>query len=415
MYALLDRALKYVVKTGSLEVVDARGEPHRYGDGSGETLKVRLNSRATRRIAFDTDVALGECYMDGGLAVERGTIFDVLTLFLKNLEGREPTASIRFFGRLRGLTRRIDEFNTTIKARRNVSHHYDLNGALYDLFLDRDRQYSCAYFERPDQSLEEAQLAKKRHLAAKLRIEPGMKVLDIGSGWGGLGLYLAEACGAKVVGVTLSEEQHKLANERAQQRGVASQVEFRLLDYRQLNEKFDRIVSVGMFEHVGVVHYRTFFRKCAALLADDGIAVLHSINRSDGPSATGGWIQKYIFPGGAIPALSEVVPVLEREKLYITDIEILRLHYADTLKHWRRRFADNRERAKTIYDERFCRMWEYYLAVSETAFRHWGLNNFQIQFCKNQHALPITRDYIRQDEERLRGLDTQRPRLKSVP
>jgi cyclopropane-fatty-acyl-phospholipid synthase len=415
MYALLDRALDYVVKTGTLEVLDGSGRLHRYGDGSEDAVRIRISGRAARRMALNPDLAVGECYMDGSLAIERGSIFDLLALVLKNLEGRKQPAGYRFFGGLRHITRRIDQFNPVGRAKRNVAHHYDLSGALYDLFLDRDRQYSCAYFERPDMSLEDAQLAKKRHLAAKLRIERGMKVLDIGSGWGGLGLYLAEACGAKVVGVTLSEEQHKLSNERAQQRGVAGQVQFRLLDYRQLNEKFDRIVSVGMFEHVGINHYRTFFRKCRTLLADDGVAVLHSINRSDGPSSTSGWIRKYIFPGGYIPALSEVVPVIEREGLYITDIEILRLHYAETLKHWAQRFAGHRDRAKTIYDERFCRMWEYYLAASETAFRYSGMNNFQIQFCKNQHALPITRDYIRDDEERLRGPDAQRPRLKSVP
>jgi cyclopropane-fatty-acyl-phospholipid synthase len=414
MYALLDRALKYAIKSGTFEVMEAGGL-HRYGDGSGEVVRIRLSERAARRLALNPDLALGECYMDGSLAVERGTIFDVLTLLLRNLEGRKAPAAFRFFDKLKVIAKRLHQYNPMGRAKQNVAHHYDLNGALYDLFLDRDRQYSCAYFEHPDLSLEEAQLAKKRHLAAKLAIEPGMKVLDIGSGWGGLGLYLAEVCRAKVVGVTLSEEQHKLSSERAQQRGVAGQVDFRLLDYRQLNEKFDRIVSVGMFEHVGVIHYREFFRKCRSLLADDGIAVLHSINRSDGPSATSAWIRKYIFPGGYIPALSEVVPVIEREGLYITDIEILRLHYAETLNHWARRFADHRERAKAIYDERFCRMWEFYLAASETAFRHSGMNNFQIQFSKNQHVLPVTRDYMQDDEARLRGLDSRRPRLKTVP
>jgi cyclopropane-fatty-acyl-phospholipid synthase len=415
MYALLDRVLKYTVKSGSLLVTDAEGRLHRYGDGAGEPVHIRVGSRAARRLALNADLALGESYMDGELVIERGTVLDLLTLMLVNLEGRTPPIGFRLFDKLRRATKRLDQYNPMSRAKRNVAHHYDLNGALYDLFLDRDRQYSCAYFEAPNASLEEAQLAKKRHLAAKLRIEPGMKVLDIGSGWGGLGLYLAEVCRAKVVGVTLSEEQHKLSNERAQQRGVSGQVQFRLLDYRALNEKFDRIVSVGMFEHVGVNHYRAFFRKCRALLADDGVAVLHSINRSDGPSATSAWVKKYIFPGGYIPALSEVLPVLEREKLYVTDIEILRLHYAETIRHWSQRFADHRERAKAIYDERFCRMWEHYLAASEVAFRHWGMNNFQIQFCKNQHALPLTRDYMREEEERLRGIDTKRPRLKSVP
>jgi cyclopropane-fatty-acyl-phospholipid synthase len=241
-----------------------------------------------------------------------------------------------------------------------------------------------------------------------------MKVLDIGSGWGGLGLYLAETCGAEVVGVTLSEEQHNFSNERARQRGVADRVQFRLLDYRQLTESFDRIVSVGMFEHVGVVHYKEFFGKCRALLKGDGVAVLHSINRSDGPGATSAWVKKYIFPGGYIPALSEVLPHIESQGLYITDIEILRLHYARTLREWRRRFADHRERAVAIYDERFCRMWEFYLAASECAFRFYGMNNFQIQFTKNQHVLPLTRDYMLEAEAELRRAESLRPRFKSI-
>jgi cyclopropane-fatty-acyl-phospholipid synthase len=309
----------------------------------------------------------------------------------------------------------VDQYNPVGKAKSNVAHHYDLSGSLYDLFLDRDRQYSCAYFESDDGSLEDAQLAKKRHLAAKLDIKPGMKVLDIGSGWGGLGLYIAEICGAEVTGVTLSEEQHKLSNDRALQRGVSDRVKFLLKDYRHLDQKFDRIVSVGMFEHVGVGHFKEFFTKVNGLLKDDGVAVLHSINRSDGPGATSAWIKKYIFPGGYIPALSEVLPHIEKAGLYVTDVEILRLHYAKTLREWYLRFADHRDRAKELYDERFCRMWEFYLAASECAFRFAGMNNFQIQFVKNQHSLPLTRNYIFQEEERLRAIDSKLPRFKTVP
>jgi cyclopropane-fatty-acyl-phospholipid synthase len=316
--------------------------------------------------------------------------------------------------KLRVGIKRLDQYNPVHKAKKNVAHHYDLSGTLYDLFLDRDRQYSCAYFENSAASLEDAQLAKKRHLAAKLGIKPGMKVLDIGSGWGGLGLYLAETCGAQVTGVTLSEEQHKLSNARAQQRGLAERAQFRLLDYRNLNEPFDRIVSVGMFEHVGVGHYKEFFAKCRALLKDDGVAVLHSINRSDGPGATSAWIKKYIFPGGYIPALSEVLPHLERGGLYVTDIEILRLHYAETLREWGRRFQDHRDKAKEIYDERFCRMWEFYLAASEASFRFAGMNNFQIQFVKNQNVLPLSRNYMIEQEELLLKEEAKRPRFKSV-
>jgi cyclopropane-fatty-acyl-phospholipid synthase len=353
--------------------------------------------------------------MDGGIMLTEGTIYDLLEVILKNIEHRPSPGASKFFDNIRIAMKRLDQYNPVGKAQSNVAHHYDLSGALYDLFLDRDRQYSCAYFETPDASLEDAQLAKKRHLAAKLNIKPGMKVLDIGSGWGGLGLYLAETCGAKVTGVTLSEEQHKMSAERARQRSVSNTVDFRLLDYRLLDEQFDRIVSVGMFEHVGVVHYKEFFRKCRALLKDDGIAVLHSINRSNGPGATSAWTKKYIFPGGYVPALSEVLPYIEKSGLYVTDIEILRLHYAETLREWGKRFAANRHRAKAVYDERFCRMWEFYLAGAETAFRYLGLNNFQIQFARNQHVLPMTRNYMIAEEERLRSIDSKSARLKSVP
>ncbi len=416
MFALLDRVLNYVVKSGALQVIDPQGLPHTYGDGSGTPVVMRITTPGwARKIAFDPDLNLGEAYMAGGLEVEQGSIFDVLAILMDNAEQKAYPPAAKLFNRLRQFMKRLDQYNPVGKARANVAHHYDLNGKLYDLFLDRDRQYSCAYFEGPETSLEDAQLAKKRHLAAKLGIKPGMKVLDIGSGWGGLGLYLAEATGATVTGVTLSEEQHKLSSERAQQRGLADRVSFRLLDYRHLNEQFDRIVSVGMFEHVGVGHYKEFFRKAKSLLKDDGIAVLHSINRSDGPGATSAWVKRYIFPGGYIPALSEVLPHLEREKLYVTDIEILRLHYARTLREWADRFQANRERAREIYDERFCRMWEFYLAASECAFRFAGMNNFQIQFCKNQNALPLTRNYMISEEDMLRAEDQKRPRLKSIP
>jgi cyclopropane-fatty-acyl-phospholipid synthase len=416
MYALLDQALDHVVKTGTLIVTDAQGRPHSYGDGTGEAVRFRVTDRLTPvKLALDADLHLGESYMNGGIVLEQGTIYDLLALLVKNIEGREEPWALRLFGRIRLALRRFHQLNGLTRAKRNVAHHYDLSGALYELFLDRDRQYSCGYFETPESSLDEAQLAKKRHLAAKLAIKPGMKVLDIGSGWGGLGLYLAETCGARVVGVTLSEEQHKLSNERARQRGAADRVEFRLLDYRHLNETFDRIVSVGMFEHVGVGYYNQFFAKCRRLLKDDGVGVLHSINRSEGPGATNAWINKYIFPGGYIPALSEVVPRIERNGLYITDIEILRLHYAQTLREWGKRFEANRDRAKGIYDERFCRMWEFYLAGAETSFRFGGMNNFQIQFAKDQHVLPLTRNYMIAEEERLREIDLKRPRLKSVP
>jgi cyclopropane-fatty-acyl-phospholipid synthase len=416
MYSFLDRAFKYVVTRGTLQVTAPDGQLHHYGDGTGKPVGFRITSHSwARRIAVNPDLNIGEAYMAGGLVMELGTIYDAVDVLLANAEAKPYTTSMKWASGLRRLVKRLDQHNPVGKAKANVAHHYDLSGQLYDLFLDRDRQYSCAYFETLDQTLEEAQLAKKRHLVAKLNIRPGMKILDIGSGWGGLGLYLAEIAGAQVTGVTLSEEQHKLSNERARQRGLDHLVQFRLLDYRSLSERFDRIVSVGMFEHVGVGHYPEFFAKAKALLKDDGIALLHSINRADGAGATSAWIKKYIFPGGYIPALSEVLPHLEYEKLYVTDIEVLRLHYARTIQEWAKRFAANRERAREIYDERFCRMWEFYLAASEASFRHSYLNNFQIQFTRDQHVLPLTRDYIAAAEARLRQAEEKRPRLMSVP
>ena len=305
------------------------------------------------------------------------------------------------------------QFNPRARARRNVAHHYDLDGRHYCLFLDADRQYSCGYFQSPGQSLDDAELAKKRHLAAKLKLEPNKRVLDIGCGWGGLGLYLAEIGGANVTGITLSRELHVIANERAAEKGLAQRARFDLQDYRDLTEPFDRIVSVGTFEHVGVNHYDTFFYKCAQLLADDGVMVLHSIGRSEGPSVTNAWISKYIFPGGYIPALSEVLARTEKSGLLVTDIEILRLHYAETLKAWRERFLAHREEVEHIYDQRFVRMWEFYLAASEMSFREQHIMVFQIQLTKRQDVIPMTRDYIMRDEQRLQAAEgKQRPPLR---
>jgi cyclopropane-fatty-acyl-phospholipid synthase len=274
--------------------------------------------------------------------------------------------------------------------------------------LDADRQYSCGYFEKPDTSLDDAQLAKKRHLAAKLRLSGGQRVLDIGCGWGGLGLYLAEFGSANVTGITLSQEQHAIANERAAEKNLSDQARFLLVDYRDLQGPFDRIVSVGMFEHVGVGHYDTFFKKCSTLLSDDGVMVLHSIGRSEGPGVTNPWIAKYIFPGGYIPALSEVLPEVERAGLLVTDIEIMRLHYAETLKAWRERFLAHREDAERIYDPQFVRMWEFYLAASEMSFREQNMMVMQIQLTKRQGVVPITRDYISQEERRFAAAESKR-------
>jgi cyclopropane-fatty-acyl-phospholipid synthase len=413
---LLDRVFRQIIKRGDLHVTDWNSVVHIFGNGTGARSRVKFNTAAAaRRFLLDPDLYAGECYMDGTFeCIDGTTIYDFLEVALSNTGGYGTTAVHKVLYAARMFLRRIDQHNTIARARGNVTHHYDLSGQLYDLFLDVDRQYSCAYFETANATLEDAQLAKKRHLAAKLDLKPGMKVLDIGSGWGGLGLYLAEICGADVTGVTLSEEQHKVSNERASQRGVADRVRFLLQDYRKLEQTFDRIVSVGMFEHVGVGHYGEFFSKVKALLTEDGTAVVHAINRSDGPGATSSWIRKYIFPGGYIPALSEVMPHVEQSGLYVTDIEILRLHYARTIGEWRKRFASNRDRAKEIYDERFCRMWEFYLAGSECALRFGGMNNFQIQFSRNQHALPLTRDYMFAEEARLRKLEAGNRHLKAI-
>jgi cyclopropane-fatty-acyl-phospholipid synthase len=305
------------------------------------------------------------------------------------------------------------QFNPRSRSRKNVAHHYDLDARLYSLFLDADKQYSCAYFETQDATIDDAQLAKKRHIAAKLRIKGGQRVLDIGSGWGGLGLYLAEIAGADVTGVTLSTEQLQVANARAAEKGLTGSARFLLQDYRDIDGPFDRIVSVGMFEHVGAMFYDAYFQRCAELLSEDGVMLLHSIGRSQGPDSTNPWIAKYIFPGGYIPALSEVLPAIERAGLLVCDIEILRLHYAETLKAWRERFMARREEAVQFYDERFARMWEFYLAACEMTFRKQAMMNFQIQLARRQGVVPITRDYIARAETRLRAIESGvRPRLK---
>jgi cyclopropane-fatty-acyl-phospholipid synthase len=407
----MDRLLHFLLKTfirrGTFRVTTSRGTVFTFGDGTGRPVSVRFASRdAEWGILLDPELKFGESYMDGTFVVEEGTIADVLAITCG--QGSEVPYWARPQALLRYLRRRLSQFNPRPRSRRNVAHHYDLDGRLYSLFLDADRQYSCAYFENPDQSLDDAQLAKKRHLAAKLLIEPDSGVLDIGCGWGGLGLYLAEVGGANVTGVTLSQEQHAIANERAAEKGLNDRAHFLLQDYRDVAGPFDRIVSVGMFEHVGVNHYDTFFQKSAQLLDTDGVMVLHSIGRSEGPWATNPWIAKYIFPGGYIPALSEILPRIERAGLLVTDIEILRLHYAETLKHWRERFLAHREEAERIYDRRFVRMWEFYLAASEMTFREQNMMVMQIQITKRQGVVPITRDYIAHEERRLRSAENER-------
>ncbi len=397
MRTLLDQILKRFIVLGRLTIRWPDGQLTTYtGEPGPEALLELRTERAVRRIALNPVLYVGECYMDGSFVPVDGSIYDVLDLLITNLTSQtssNPIILLRYA--LARFKRRFAQFNPAGRSRRNVHHHYDLNGRLYSLFLDRDRQYSCAYFPRGDETLEEAQIAKKRHIASKLRLDrPDLEVLDIGSGWGGMALTLARDYGARVTGITLSTEQHAEAQARAAAEGLSDRVTFELLDYRSLHRRFDRIVSVGMFEHVGIGHYRGFFEVVKRCLAPDGVALLHAIGRSDGPAGTNPWIAKYIFPGGYCPALSEVLPAIEKAGLVTTDIEILRLHYAETLRHWRRRFAANRDAIMGLYDERFCRMFEFYLSGSELAFRHEGHMVFQIQLTRDQKAVPLTRDYM---------------------
>ena len=403
MNGLLHKFLNRVIVEGSLEVVDSDGKTHRFGDASPSLIRVRFTSAAAERdVVLHPDLKLGEEYMNGGIVMEAGSIYDLLNFAQVNLKRLQPPWWFRLNQGYRYLVRRLHQINTPVRARQNVHHHYDLDGRLYRLFLDDDLQYSCAYFADGVTSLDEAQLAKKRHIAAKLDLKPGQRILDIGSGWGGLGMYLAEHFDVDVTGVTLSDEQFAVSNRRADERGLGKRVRFLLQDYRSIQGPFDRIVSVGMFEHVGVNHYRTFFNACRDLLSADGSMLLHSIGRYGRPDDTSGFIRKYIFPGGYIPSISEVMPSVEKSGLKVADIEILRLHYAETLRLWRERFLAHREEVAALYDERFVRMWDFYLAGSEMAFRVGDLMNFQLQLSKKQETLPLTRDYMLKAEEALR-------------
>ncbi len=416
MNRILRSALSRLVRSGDLTIIDSHGQRHRMGDGSGRPVVVRIVDSATEaRLLKNPELALGEAYMDGLLVVEEGSLYDFMNLLL----GQDPVKVLPLLigaqRAMRFVTRRLNQWNVTGRAKQNVAHHYDLDARLYDLFLDRDRQYSCAYFEDPNATIDEAQLAKKRHLTSKLDLRPGQRVLDVGCGWGGLALYMAEHYSADVTGITLSEEQLSLARRRAEDSGFKDRVHFDLVDYRDVPGTFDRVISVGMFEHVGVNYYRTYFEKIRDMLSDDGVAVVHTIGRTSPPGSTNPWIAKYIFPGGYIPALSEVMDAIEPTGLIVSDIEILRLHYAETLRQWRHRFVENWDRAREIYDERFCRMWEFYLVGSELSFRNDGMVNFQIQLTKRIDALPMTRNYMTQSEDalRLKDEERQRPALQS--
>ena len=398
---LLSFLLKGFIHEGSLVLLGPRGRKLVFGSGNPCVVVKLHDRRALMELALNPDLKVGELYMDGRLTVEAGAdIADFLALLMRNFGWKRPGSLARG---VRKLFRPLSQFNYVGRARQNVAHHYDLSARLYDLFLDSDRQYSCAYFSELGESLDEAQIGKKRHIAAKLYLDrPGLKVLDIGSGWGGLAIDLARDSGANVLGITLSQEQLALSRQRALRQSVAERCSFELEDYRNVEGPFDRIVSVGMFEHVGVGYYSAFFAKIHELLKEDGVGLLHTIGRSDGAGVTNSWIAKYIFPGGYTPALSEVLPIIERAGLIVTDVEVLRLHYAETLREWRRRFKLHWDEARVLYDERFCRMWEFYLAGAEMSFRYDGLVVFQIQLAKRVDALPITRDYMLESERTMR-------------
>ncbi|MGF7161092.1 cyclopropane-fatty-acyl-phospholipid synthase [Rhodoligotrophos appendicifer] len=407
---LLDKFLRRLVQTGPLVIIEAKGTRHEYGvpDPKRRPVVVRfLDASAPNAIARNPRLGLGEAYMEGRFVIEEGDIRALLDLARANRPWERGGGT-----RAKGLVRRgaaqlvggLDRLNWQRRSRRNVAHHYDLSDRLYDLFLDSDRQYSCAYFNDPANGLEQAQADKKAHIAAKLYLSPGQRVLDIGCGWGGTALYLNRVADVDVLGITLSEEQLKVARTRAAEAGVAERVKFELIDYRQVEGRFDRIVSIGMFEHVGPRHYRTFFRKCRSLLTPEGVMLLHTIGRLGKPGVTDPWTAKYIFPGGYNPALSEIVEASQSVKLIAADVETLRLHYAHTLDLWYDRAVAARTEIETLYDARFYRMWLFYLAGASSAFRYGGLCNYQIQYIRDRSVLPITRDYLQSEEARLRSL-----------
>jgi len=391
---MFDHLLSRGIKSGCITVIDPSGRRQTFGQG-GPRVTIRLADRATDwSLAFNPALKMGEAYMDGKLTIEEGSLYDLMDIGMANAAGVEREGWQRVVSGFHTVARWWHQHNPIGLARQHVAHHYDLSRRLFELFLDESMQYSCAYFIRPSMTLADAQIAKMRHIAAKLMLEPGMRVFDIGCGWGGLGIFLARHCDVEVVGVTLSKEQHELANQRAREAGVDRQVTFKLQDYRLETGAYDRIVSVGMFEHVGVKHYREFFGAVERLLTPAGAALVHAIGRRGGPGYTNPWLRKYIFPGGYSPALSEVVPVVEKTGMWITDIEVLRLHYAETLRAWHDNFNYHRAEIARIYDERFCRMWEFYLIGSELSFRHGYNMVWQMQMARDIEAVPVTRDYM---------------------
>ncbi|MDO8985984.1 cyclopropane-fatty-acyl-phospholipid synthase family protein [Cypionkella sp.] len=390
------RFLRRLIRRGNLAVIIGSGPEMAFGNGEGSKVTLHIkDAAAVRRLMLDPELALGESYMDGSLSIDGDDLQGLLAIVVRNYgNGGDLPAAARVLAGLRRIRRRLDQSNPETDARRNVMHHYDLTPAIYDLFLDADRQYSCAYFADPSMSLEAAQAAKKAHIARKLLISPGMRVLDIGCGWGGLALTLARDYGAQVTGITLSQEQLAIARDRAKAEGLTDRVSFELIDYRAMTGQFDRIVSVGMFEHVGAPNFAAYFTIVRDCLREDGVALIHTIGRTAPPNATNPWIAKYIFPGGYVPSLSEVAEAIQDAGLRIGDIECLRLHYAQTLRCWFDRFTAKADTAAALKDQRFVRMWRYYLAASEQTFRHGPQDVFQFQLCRRPDAVPITRDYL---------------------
>ena len=412
MLQAFENYFKTLIKHGNLAVEVPDGTII-LGDGAGPDLAIRINDRrAVIRLLRNPALAFGELYMEGRIVVLRGTLFDVLALASRSILESGSMDWTRILDVVRRTLNHVRLGNGMRRARKNVAHHYNLDERFYRLFLDRDMQYSCGYFADATDSLDVAQLAKKRRIAAKLAIEPGQRVLDIGCGWGGMALYLARYTGASVRGITLSSEQRGVAQRRAREVGLDGAAAFVLEDYRETSGRFDRIVSVGMLEHVGRRAYRTYFQRIADLLENDGVALVHTIGRSLGPAQTNQWLLKYIFPGGYIPALSELMPAIEQSGLFVTDIETLRLHYAETIRAWRESFAARRDEARALYDERFCRMWELYLCGAESSFRVERQVVVQIQLAKTVDGLPLTRNYMAAREELLRQLDTAPPQLR---
>ena len=391
----LSNMLKSFVQVGTLKVIDAKGQAHVFAGAPGPQVTMMLSDPSLyRKLFFNPELHAGEAYMDGRLRFEDSTLRDFLTLFSVNRLSLGSYPLQKVLRRVSRGLKRFQQLNPVGQAQKNIAHHYDLGNDFYRLFLDEGMQYSCAYFLDDKESLEQAQQNKLRLLAAKLDMKPGLRVLDIGSGWGDLALYLGSMADVDVTGVTLSKEQHALANEKARAMGLSDRVRFELLDYRKVEDRFDRIVSVGMFEHVGVHHYDEFFAKVNALLEDDGLMVLHSIGHMSPPGTASPWLRKYIFPGAYSPALSEVFTSVEQASLWVTDVEVLRLHYAKTLNHWWRRFEANRDKVAAMYDERFCRMWEFYLVSAEMMFLTGSQMVFHMQLARQRDAAPIVRDYI---------------------